>query len=120
MSETEPNYVNVAAIRERADKATPAPWYTRRGGCCGEAGYTYKLSVAFTTSGGMACDDAQFAAHARADVPALCDEVERLQAQLAKALAILAALHDVCACACGGADEAWERYEKLLEDVGNE
>jgi hypothetical protein len=61
-------------IRERCEAATSAPWYIRRhtvedynaNHICGDFGYG---------SDG----DKAFIAHARADVPALLDEVERVQ-----------------------------------------
>jgi putative IMPACT (imprinted ancient) family translation regulator len=64
-------------IRERCETATSAPWYIRRhtvedynaNHICGDFGYG-------------SVDDKAFIAHARADVPALLDEIERLNAAL--------------------------------------
>ena len=132
MSETEPNYVDVAAIRERADKATPGPW--EYDGMHNEIqkydmpGFWLIISECRSAPDQEYQQDQfkhmydanfDFIAHARTDVPALCDEVERLQAQLAAALAILAALHETCAYACD-VDGEWERYETLLEEAGGE
>ena len=71
--------IDLKAIRERAAKATDGQWYRnadndvvddRDAPICG----TYGIQ----RSG----DDAEFIAHARADVPALCAEVERLRAEV--------------------------------------
>lgn len=78
--------LNLAAIRERAEKATPGPWesYSVPGRNRSAAGYA-AVEVAETEvqvvrdAGGWF--DADFIAHARTDVPALVAEVARLQGE---------------------------------------
>lgn len=76
------------AIRERCDKATPKPWvavaeWQRTTGPAAVVYVLRKIMAAthiITASDSMSANDADFIAHAREDVPALLDEVERLQA----------------------------------------
>jgi hypothetical protein len=74
--------VDVDAIRARLAKASSKPWQL--------AGTYPDVTVLDGTADSRfvaECsdtDDASFIAHASADVPALCDEVERLRAELAK------------------------------------
>lgn len=86
--------LDLAAIRARADAATRGPWYTGIGDRHWSDGVEYvpvavddarEVDVALI----RVCDDgsyspavetAEFIAHARTDVPALCDEVDRLRA----------------------------------------
>lgn len=69
------------AIRARADKATPGPWTVYdRGGCGDHDVDGPKGPEASELSGryrGMFCraDDAEFVAHARADIPWLLDRL---------------------------------------------
>ena len=81
------------AIRERCEAAAAGPWTVSYGKC-------YELphvestegTVCFPTisddgEGGEWCNShAEFIAHARTDVPALLAEVERLRAELQKAV----------------------------------
>ena len=62
----------LAEIRERINKATPGPWEQNQSNVAVK-GYT----LFFTYMANRR--DAVFIAHARQDVPALLDEVERLQ-----------------------------------------
>lgn len=89
----------IAEIRGREKAATPGPW---RAKCeileadeCGNA--TAAMTYVSTNDKGIcilygrghddtnAQEDAAFIAHAREDIPALLDEVERLRADLKKA-----------------------------------
>jgi hypothetical protein len=67
--------LDLEAIRLRCEAATPGPWRA-------VAGYVYRGDTSFRAS--MAAD-AQFAAAARTDIPALITEVERLRAALSEA-----------------------------------
>lgn len=70
--------IDVKAIRERADKATPGPWaYYERG--CREFGYDLTLPSGIRGAYEQEAD-ADFIVHAREDVPALCDRVDQLEA----------------------------------------
>jgi len=79
------------AIRERTERATPGPWEERSrglGGCeivgfvhLGWATPVCRLSPGFVWYEG----DKDFIAYARADVPALLDEIDQLCADLAGA-----------------------------------
>jgi hypothetical protein len=101
--------LDLDAIKARADAATPGPWaWDNRGDKCDDiqlgvacdakenplTGYfddddaIYVEQVAESLSRAA---DADFIAHARTDVPALCDAVERLTADLSAAVAELAA-----------------------------
>jgi hypothetical protein len=76
--------LDLDAIRERAEKATPGPWesYSVPGRNRSAAGYA-AVEVAETevqvTRDAGGWYDAYFIAHARTDVPALVAEVARLQ-----------------------------------------
>ena len=77
----------VREARERAEKATPGPWEVQPKGEIGDSGMTAWMvtagednAAAFFTVEGF--DDIDFIAHARADIPALCDAVEELGAAL--------------------------------------
>lgn len=76
---------NIAEIRQRAEKATKAPWYSFEGGvtagklrngigekpiadCCKRCKKGYWTPAASR--------DANFIAHARQDIPNLCDALE--------------------------------------------
>ena len=70
------------AMRERCEKAAPGPWYYSD--ICGDqetAQVCYKHhGVKFSAAGDiMPIVNAAFIAHARADVPKLLEEVERLR-----------------------------------------
>lgn len=90
------NTVDVAAIQARVDAATPGEWFVVSenetvDGCAvevvsvmvgeGEGPYSY---IAIECEHGAA--DAEFIAHARADVPALLAENARVEADLAVAV----------------------------------
>lgn len=65
----------LAVIKERAEKATPGPWYSDY------ASRPYVMAE-HTPVADVATDaDADFIVHARTDVPALVAEVERLQGE---------------------------------------
>lgn len=72
----------LAAIKERAEKATPGPWFHGQN-ADGQhnvyAGGGIDITPAWCVHGLPMCpDDAAFIAYARTDVPALVAEVERL------------------------------------------
>ena len=66
------------AIRQRAEKATPGPWSMKQEGAdfymADSQGRYLDITLA----------DAIFAAHSRQDIPALLDEVERLNEENAR------------------------------------
>lgn len=74
--------VELAAIKARCEAATPGPW---RGDCFLYDSEGNDLLFGNGAGIGVFCEDAdaQFAAHAREDMPRLVAEVERLQAVLA-------------------------------------
>jgi hypothetical protein len=67
------------AIRARAEAATPGPW--ERSGSLVQAGRRARRARVGQTWGLAWKQDAEFIAHAREDVPALLDEVERLRGE---------------------------------------
>jgi len=70
----------IAAIRERAERATPGPWeYDRLTYAIGQSmpGYIVAKSM-------LRHPDAEFIAHARTDVPRLLDALEAAQEREAK------------------------------------
>lgn len=82
----------VAAIRAKADAATPGPWSVRHYGSNDECVRTaHGDPIAWCKANVSNAErDAAFIASARIDVPALCDEVERQRARADKAEAELA------------------------------
>ena len=89
----------LAAIRERAEKATPGPWFgegaevfTR-----GDASFNWIPTIYHGRSPEQCRQqeqDAAFIAHARTDIPALLAQVERLRAENAQQSEWIAALMD--------------------------
>ncbi|WNF07426.1 ead/Ea22-like family protein [Brevibacillus borstelensis] len=80
---TKPNVITpqeLAAIRERAEKATPGPWklinYDN-----GFAVYASEVEMIsdWYYENGFTEENAEFIANARTDIPRLLDEIERLQ-----------------------------------------
>ena len=84
---------DLAAIRERAEKATPGPWEVpdfNDGAAVMDASrsvVTWKASD--THRSGPAQANAAFIAAARSDIPALLVEVDRLAGELARVTAML-------------------------------
>lgn len=77
------------AIRRRADAATPGPWKTGNRFGCGVLGSSVavisgKLPPIELDPYRNGRNDAAFIAHARQDIPALLDEVDRLTAEIAR------------------------------------
>jgi hypothetical protein len=88
----------LAAIRERADAATPGPWNVFRGVIWGRAGSSgpYQLSIAKNANSSSVIEDTGaadrrdrrieadlgFIAHAREDIPALLAEIDQLHAEV--------------------------------------
>jgi hypothetical protein len=81
-------WIDTSEIREKAKHATAAPWCVHPNGCSVWSGPEYdsddpgQTQVARTWQTEQGVDDAFFIAEARADVLALCDEVDRLRAEL--------------------------------------
>lgn len=78
------NAEQLSAIKERAAKAMPGPWYRGESYEQMYPGYYVAseangLIVLAEEEGILRDEDVQFIAHAREDVPALVAEVERLQ-----------------------------------------
>jgi hypothetical protein len=74
----------LAAIKARANAATPGPWFGH-GDAVARAVQDASGDAEMEQVAQFGCiEDANFAAHAREDVPALLREVERLQAFVAE------------------------------------
>jgi hypothetical protein len=81
--------LDLKAIRERANAATKGPWVRdyieinqRKSSCSivGNVSNGYNTPVCRLYCGFVTFEaDVEFIAHSRQDIPALCDEVERLQ-----------------------------------------
>ena len=126
----------VGEIRERASKATPAPWHycgqTRDGVCpCGHIGtgsddHDYILAKVrwignadtedpedcelSTTSEEIFRGNLSFIAHSRVDVPALCDTIAALTRDLDEARVVM----QYCEWRGGGWDETSEVGRKQI------
>jgi hypothetical protein len=78
------------AIRARCDSATPGPWISYVEGRDHMSGSSFIQTGPGESRGedielsGATTADQDFIAHARADVPRLLDEVERLRRRLAE------------------------------------
>lgn len=72
------------AIRERAEKATPGPWWLGGNDVDGpDTGYgELRVATISNTARREQKANAEFIAHAREDIPRLLAEIERLQAEL--------------------------------------
>jgi hypothetical protein len=79
--------LDTKSIRERAERATPGPWFhkTHSYGPRHNKIVSHSLCHVDTDGIAMNADNIAFIAAARTDVPALCDEVDSLRAALAKA-----------------------------------
>lgn len=96
--------LDLAAIRARAEKATPGPW--NHGGSASDATNGYTDEWVWEGTGHPIGDpdapdtricsasaaDASFIAHARTDIPALLEEVERLQDEITLAKGCLVSI----------------------------
>ena len=72
----------VRAARERAEKATPGPWVV---GAIGGQAYGLTDQRGFELrDDGLQEANRDFIAHARTDIPALCDAVEELEREAAE------------------------------------
>ena len=81
--------IDLAAIRQRVEKATEGPWntgfdYERNDPTVITPGHIEHTIDYTLTEGGLEHGkaDAEFIAHAREDVPALLDEIDRLRKDL--------------------------------------
>lgn len=79
--------LDLDAIKVRCEAATPGPWFVDRGGEFDDPYYSIPAVCRdkYGDNSLMVGSDkatAEFIAHARTDVPALVDEVERLRAGL--------------------------------------
>ena len=77
--------LDLAAIRQRVEKATDGPWntgfdYEKNDPIVLAPGYIEHTIDYTLTEHGKA--DAEFIAHAREDIPALLDEIDRLNATI--------------------------------------
>ena len=114
--------VDTKAIRARADGSTVGPWRVQTAAC--EHGDDEHSAIkgggALVTDCVANENDAAFIAHARADIPALCDEVERLRSEVAELRALGVSLHKSAAM---GRDAeravvvAWLREHTNSEDA---
>jgi hypothetical protein len=79
--------LNIAAIRARADAATPGPWVAIREDAFDTTYWitTPDVGIAEMSNASRPGENANFIVHARQDVPMLCDEVERLYELLSEA-----------------------------------
>lgn len=99
----------IDAIRARCDKATPAPWNTVETSDYSEIHtqnddeYSHPLALVGSTT-----DDADFIANARTDIPALLEEVERLQAENELNVNYAEVYKDIC-------DKHGENFRVLLD-----
>ena len=98
--------LDLEAIRKRCEAATPGPWKTTDGYEAAQAGTRYDdlVSILEDSTGEpiiqhiyydghhtiMRPSDVQFIAHARTDLPACLDEIERLNARQQELLATIA------------------------------
>jgi hypothetical protein len=82
--------LDIAAIRARADAATKEPWAVVDDAGQGVVSLgdvpLREMVVAMTSQGRVDHASMGFIAAARTDVPALCDEVDRLRAAITQAL----------------------------------
>ena len=81
--------LDLAAIRQRVEKATEGPWntgfdYEKNDPIVLAPGYIEHTVDYTLTEGGLEHGkaDAEFIAHAREDIPALLDEIDRLNATI--------------------------------------
>ena len=75
--------VDIRAIRERSEKATPGPWHDNAFHGIVTSGGDWNTSDSVSVADIIRRDDGTFIAAARTDVPALCDEVEECRARIA-------------------------------------
>ncbi len=81
--ESEP--LDLEAIKERCEKATPGRWVARRFGGFAPAGTAYWYIYQPGREGEpLDRDDAQFISHARTDLPACVAELERVYRERAE------------------------------------
>ena len=76
--------LDLKAIKERCDAATPGPWSACREAYSEDAHHLYTgkwVWYEYTKSTFWSKEDMDFCAHAREDVPKLLEEVEKLQRQ---------------------------------------
>jgi len=73
--------IDLAAIKARCDSATDGPWTDRRR-TPSRCDILRDGNVHFRIADDVRNDNAAFIVHARADVPALVAEVERLRAEV--------------------------------------
>ena len=95
---TPPPIPDLEAIRGRAEKATPGPWVVQNGCSWWRIGTLDRDGAVLCPTkhprdgqpdltagrGEDLQDNLDFIAHAREDIPALCDEVERVRARCAE------------------------------------
>lgn len=107
-------------IEARANAATEGPWETGRALCCSDRGWVcdgtgrHFLNGSSRRTEVMDVNDAEFIAHARADVPSLVAEVRRLRAEREKDAKVLEAARLMRQVAT---DLPWFR-QAILSDSG--
>lgn len=69
----------IAAIKQRAEKATPAPWWTGPHYVCDVESYHGGTIRSRALYSQQAAADAEFIAHARTDIPALLAYIDAQQ-----------------------------------------
>jgi hypothetical protein len=118
---TKPNGITreeLAAIRERAEKATPGPWRWSNAKVLNgkydfvpQGSYLADTLIMFGDTYENGEHDAEFIAHAREDIPRLLDEIERLQR-------VMAALDDEGMFRLGYVewDEIWQGVRERLKE----
>ncbi|MBX6723652.1 MAG: hypothetical protein IRY92_10550 [Dactylosporangium sp.] len=116
----------LAAIRARAEAATPGPWTVDEGlvwdDGTGECECQWYREIRGWTDHGVPCDagylvlsreDATFIAHAREDIPRLLDEVEALRARADQLRQQVAELEAWGKRVLADAQGAWRRYHAV-------
>ena len=118
----------LAAIKARAEAATPGPWTTGAGKV--EGGQVRELVIApnddvivaiayggFGNPVDRTTEDRTFIAHARTDVSELIAEVERLRALIAETVPVFETLAAVAESEYGNGDGSADRDMALLEKL---
>ena len=105
--------LDLAAIRQRVEKATEGPWntgfdYEKNDPIVLAPGYIEHTINYTLTEGGLEHGkaDAEFIAHAREDIPALLDEIDRLNATIQRVREIARQMDEYSHCSgpCMGAN----------------
>ena len=116
--------LDLAAIRQRVEKATEGPWntgfdYEKNDPIVLAPGYIEHTIDYTLTEGGLEHGkaDAEFIAHAREDIPALLDEIDRLNATIQRVRKIVTDPQTVGWIERDG-DTAWIPAERIRKALG--